>query len=109
MISRVSDGDSFGYSSTAERRPRTRTVGWAPADRCRSDARRETTSISRSAKSMSIVRPIDPRGAGLAADWLAVDKGWSRAGKTHAPRRRPRPRESHRRVALRARGVSHDL
>src|SRR5205807_8868308 len=52
--------DSCGYSSSLRRRPRPRTLGCAPALRCRSGARRVTTSIRRSAKSMSIWPPIDP-------------------------------------------------
>src|ERR671931_1665783 len=42
----------------AARWPRTRTIGGAPAVMCRSDARRGTTSISRSAKSKFIACAI---------------------------------------------------
>src|SRR5271165_6821462 len=76
MISLVSVDESFGYSSTGESRPRTRTVGWAPELRCRSDARRCTTSISRSAKSMSMGWPIGPRG--LPGDSPVA--GWTKVG-----------------------------
>src|SRR4051812_42250703 len=58
MISRVSAGISLGYSSSATRRPRTRIIGGEPAVRCRSDARRSSTSSSRSAKSNLTVVPI---------------------------------------------------
>src|SRR4051794_40432536 len=55
MTSRVSVGVRVGYSSRGTRRPRTRTVGGAPAVRWRSDARRSRTSSSRPAKSKSMV------------------------------------------------------
>src|SRR5689334_19666873 len=58
MISRVSAGISLGYSSSATRRPRTRIIGWEPAVRWRSDARRSRTSSSRSAKSNLTIGPI---------------------------------------------------
>src|ERR1700737_1570070 len=52
-----------------------RTVGCAPADRCRSEARRETTSINRSAKSMDIGVPIGSVRAGtrqMSPPWTTV-------------------------------------
>src|SRR4051794_33403690 len=55
MISRVSLGVRIGYSSSCRSRPRVRIAGCAPAARWRSEARRATTSSSRSAKSNCMV------------------------------------------------------
>ena len=54
-LARVRRRTASGSPRAATSRPRTRTVGCAPGVRCRSDALRWTTSISRSAKSMSMV------------------------------------------------------
>src|ERR1700730_6944546 len=57
---------------------------------CRSEARRETTSISRSAKSMSIAAPIGPAGARFATAGCGLDensspvRGCRLAGADHA-------------------------
>src|SRR5215207_9168711 len=58
MTSRVSLGVRTGYSSSCSSRPRVRIAGCAPAARWRSEARRATTSSSRSAKSKFMVSGV---------------------------------------------------